>query len=369
MSSTQQKPSILLIDDNQAVLNGLQEHLSSHFCEEEVDIRCWQPTNENDDPKAVFEKYVDDSTVLVATDYDLTSEGLKGLFGLTIVGWCQRKAIPVGDFSRGNTNALPKEPNLFELRVPTDDIEGARYIANAFKGFQTIRIKIDEIQNLKSIGYSPAAVLAKILGRPSVENQFALYMSRLGTGNSALVQRLMNNSGQAHEESNIQQALTYVLGHLLYNAILRFPGPILSDRALCAYCGTTIESSEQLHSLFEKALYDGPFGENTRYYWRDSVDDIIYDLADDTSEETAEDFGEFNRAVCEAALKAELATHECTREGCCGKKGGYICPFTHQTVCQRPDCSVAASSWIPQGASLSRVERDFYDEWAPLLGL
>lgn len=193
--SDSKKPSILLIDDNQSVLDGLTRHLSSHLNDEEAEIRCWQPTNKNGNPKTVFDNHIDESTVLVVTDYDLTSEGLKGLFGLTIVGWCQ-KAIPVGDFSRGNTNALPTEPNLFELRVPTDDVEGARYIANAFRGFQKISAAIDGIEDLNTLGFSPAAVLAEILSKPDLENQFALYMSRLGTGNSALVQRLITQTGE-----------------------------------------------------------------------------------------------------------------------------------------------------------------------------
>ncbi len=369
MPQTSPKPSILLIDDNQDVLDGLTSQLAKLLHEDHVDIRCWQPTRNDDDPKSVFDNMIDDSTVLVATDYDLTSQGLKGLFGLTIVGWCQKQAIPVGDFSRGNTNELPTEPNLFELRVPTDDIEGARFIANTFKGFQAIRTGIKAMPDLSSSNFSPAGVLAKLLGKPNLENQFALYMSRLGSANSALFQRLSERTNATSDNGNVQQVLTYVLGHLLLNAILKFPGPILSDRALCAYCGTTIKEKEVLHKLFDTTKYDGPFGDNARYYWRESVDETIDMFGENIPDQQFDDFGDFNRAVCEAKLGCQLDTHECPHENCGGKKGGFLCPFTNRTVCQRADCSVAASSWIPQGAGFSRVEREFYDEWAPLLGL
>lgn len=53
-----------------------------------------------------------------------------------------------------------------------------------------------------------------------------------------------------------------------------------------------------------------------------------------------------------------LANHVCPRDGCGGRRGGFLCPFTFRTVCTRIDCSIAASGWIPQGAQLSRVERE-----------
>ena len=356
-------PSIVLVDDNKDVLDGLATQLATHFVEGQVDIRPWQPVAE-EDPKIVFDNLVDASTALVVTDYDLTM-GLKGLFGLTIVGWCQKQAIPVGDFSRGNTSALPEEPNLFELRVPADDVEGAKFIASTFNGFLAIKDGLAGMPELES-GFSPAGVLADLLGRPDLESQFALYMSRLGSANSSLLQRLSESAHSPKTAEEIQQVLTYVLGHLLLNAILKYPGPILSARALCAYCGTTEKESNTLHELFSTALYEGPFGENSHYYWREDVDGCLNELAKTISSDSFDDLGAFNRAVCEAAIDRDLEIHSCNRPGCGGKRGGFLCPFTMKTVCQA--CSVDASSWIPQGAELSRADRDFYDEWAPLLG-
>lgn len=369
MNDAAPKPSILLVDDTQNVLDGLVARLADLLPEDQVEVRRWLPTAEDDDPQAVFDSKVDDSTILVATDYDLTSQGAKGLFGLTIVGWCQKRSIPVGDFSRGNATALPKEPNLFELRVPPTDVEGAQFIAAAFTGFRTIRDTIAADPELLTSKRSLAAVLATLLGKPHLDNQFALYMSRLGSANSSLVQRLRDfaNPAEAPDNDDKVQVLTYVLGHVLLNAILKFPGPLLSERALCAYVSTAQSEADALHDLFAAALYRGPFGESARYYWREDVDAILDRVGGDAAEKDFEDFGDLNRAVTEVALERPLAHHECPR--CGGTKGGFLCPFTHRPVCQRPDCSVSASSWIPSGAQLSRVERDFYDEWAPLLGL
>lgn len=362
------KPSILLIDDQENLLNGLKSELVKLLPEDQVEVRCWQPQPRDSDPLKAFSDKIDANTILVATDYDL-SKGLTGLFGLTIVGWCQKQAIPVGDFSRGNTSALPKDPELFELRIPSDDKGGAQYIASIFNGFQSIRTKIETNTQLIKSNFSPATILANLLERPHLDSQFALYMSRLGSANLELIQRIHRPDDPVKMQTELIKVLTYILGHVLINAILKFPGPILSSRALCAYCGTTEEETSELHAFFKEASYTGPFGESANYYWREDVDVLIDLHGERFTDRNFDDFGDYNRAVCEAIIGHPLAIHKCKRKGCNGKKGGFLCPFTHKTICQRADCSVSSSSWIPQGADLSRVEREFYDEWAPLLGL
>lgn len=363
-------PSILLIDDKAEVLDGLEAQLQG-LLPEEVAVRRWMPGTDGDDPEKMFGELVDNETVLVATDYDLTGNGLKGLFGLTIVGWCQNRSIPVGDFSRGHTRDLPDEPNLFELRVPPNDAEGARFIAAAVQGFMEIRAAFAANASLLEPGQNLATILAAILGRPHLDNQFALYMTRLGSSNSSLMQRLKDfaDPEDAPDNQDKMQVLTYVLGHVLLNAILKFPGPILSERAVCAYVATTEDEIEVIAPHFETAVYDGPFAQGARRYWREDVDEAIYGLGGAIADQQFASFGDFNRAAVEVAIGRALAPHVCDRDGCEGKKGGFLCPFTHRPVCERGDCSVPSSSWIPQGAQLSRVERDYYDEWAPLLGL
>src|SRR5580700_2219033 len=221
----QARPSILLIDDHQEVLNGLKTALEATLKGEAVDIKAWLPSEKDGDPLKKLEELVDDNTVLVATDYDLTST-VRGLFGLSIVGWCQRRFIPVGDFSRGNVAALPKEPNLFELRVPPSDAEGARFIASTYLGFQTIKNAIRSDKTILTSRLSLAAVLASLLSKGRLESEFALYMTRLGASNSALLEKLKDLNNADPSDSDKARLLTYVLGHVLLNAILKYPGPI-----------------------------------------------------------------------------------------------------------------------------------------------
>jgi hypothetical protein len=194
-------------------------------------------------------------------------------------------------------------------------------------------------------------------------------MSRRGSANSSLVERLRSYAlpEKVPTSADKAQLLAYVLGHVLLNAILKFPGPILSEKALCAYVATTTDEIETIVPLFGAALYSGPFSDGARYFWREDVDEALDAIGTTIADQQFEDFGDFNRKAIETVLSKKLAIHECKR--CGGLKGGFLCPFTRRPVCQRADCSVSASSWIPQGAQLSRVEREFYNEWAPLLGL
>jgi hypothetical protein len=366
MTTERRKPSVLLIDDKEPLLESLQNALARELGDT-AEIKTWRPSEADTDPLEKLATLVDENTVLVATDFDLTS-GMRGLFGLTIVGWCQQRSIPVGDFSRGNIANLPKEPSLFELRIPSDEAEGARFIASTFNGLSEIGRMLEADPQIIASKRSLAAVLAALLNKPQIESQFALYMSRLGAANASLLETLKRFIGTTEPPaSEKKRLLTYVLGHVLLNAILKYPGPILSEKALCAYVATSDAEASNLFGIFSKAIYAGPFGHTARYYWREDVDETIDELASDIDEEQFEMVGDLNRRAVEKKLGRALATHDCDR--CDGHQGGFLCPFTQRPVCLRADCSVAASSWIPQGAQLCRVERVFYDEWAPLLGL
>lgn len=359
--------SVVLIDDDPTLLRALAKHVRLELDGDNVEVREWSP-QEGEDPLQRFDQLVDDHTVAVVTDFDLTSRGLTGLFGATIVNWCQSHLLPVADFSRANVAQLPTEPNLFELRVPTDTEQAARYTGSLVRGFKQIRRDLASDEARLAGMRSPAEALATVLDRPHLEGQFALYMSRLGAANSTLLERLRTelSSGDSPEMDEKARLLTYVIGHVLVNAVLRYPGPILTSEALCAYLATSETEADALGEAFKNALYEGPFASQAQHFWRREVDKILETAAADI-DESAGSLGEFNRALAQKILGRELTNHSCPR--CGGTNGGFLCPFTSRAVCDRADCSVAANSWIPAGADLCRIERDFYDEWAPLIGL
>ena len=356
--------SILLIDDERDKLESLAGRVRDSV---DVEVHEWYPA-EDEDPSKAFNQKVGESTVLVATDYDLTT-AVKGLFGHSVVAWCRNRFIPVGDFSRGHREALSTEPDLFELRVPREESDAVSYIVRMFKGFRQIREGIEQDPRLLSDGGSPAQVLAALLGRPDVESQLGPYLSKPGLFNSSLLDTITGRGDAKASEAEKTRLLTYILGHVLVNAVLKYPGPILAEGPLCAYVATSSEDIEKLAGLFESARYKGPFDNGERLFWREDVDIAVERFARKFKVEDAEygSFGDYHRAVIEKALGGSLAKRWCDR--CGGLKGGFWCPFTKRTVCERSDCSSTASSWVPSGAYACRVERDFFDEWAPILGL
>ena len=362
-----QNREILLIDDQQDKLESLAEQVRV-----KVDVgtvQTWCP-REGENPSEAFDDLAGDNTVLVVTDYDLTT-AVKGLFGHSVVAWCRNRLIPVGDFSRGHKDALSVEPDLFELRVPRGDADAAAYIVRMFEGFRRIRDEIELKAELLKSGQSPAEVLAHLLGRSDLESQLAPYLSKPGLFNSSLLDKLTSGQQVGEHAKAVEKTklLTYILGHVLVNAVLKYPGPILAEGPFCAYLATSDEDVETVARLFKSARYKGPFDDGERFFWRDKVDAVVEEQARklevDDSEFTS--FGDYHRVVVAKALGGQIAQHGCKR--CDGEKGGFWCPFTKRAVCELGDCSSTASSWVPDGAYACRVERGFFDEWSPILGL
>ena len=222
-----------------------------------------------------------------------------------------------------------------------------------------------------SAGRSPAQVLAALLDQEDLESQLGPYLSRPGLFNSFLLDTLTGGEQGQRDATTAEKArlLTYILGHVLENAVLKYPGPILAGEPLCAYLAASRKDIGEIAGLFERARYTGPFDGGETLYWRDEVDAVIEEMASEFEVEDAEykSFGDYRRAVIGKALGRPLAKHDCNR--CDGEKGGFWCPFTKRAVCERGDCSSTASSWVPSGAYACRVERVFFDEWSPILGL
>lgn len=364
--------SILLIDDKPELLSPLRQRIIDLSISNEIDVITWTPQSSDivqgeggvNALRAKFQSMINGETVLVVTDHDLTSKGLTGLFGSSIVQWAQAEFIPVGDFSLGNPGAISKEPNHFEIRVPVTDGETANYILAVFRGFRDIRRLLMEMQD-KDSKRSPAAVIASILRRPKLESKLALYNLRPSAANAELFDGIHKGN-----TNNVRdKLLAYVVGHFLLNSVLKYPGILLKDEAFAAYLAIDCGQVNEVAHIFSRALYAGPFKDLGRFYWASDVDEIIDSLSSKhgLDEVEYENFGAQNRAVVEAELGRALVRHSCAR--CNGEFGGFWCPMTRKTVCDHSNCSVSSNSWIPPGAKVCRIEIEFYEEWAPLLGL
>ena len=373
-------PNILLIDDVEKSLNELQEALTKRLANKQLQVKIWLPEEKEmaaagGGAREIFRKQLDAETLFVVTDYDLTKTGVTGLFGSTIVNWCKRELIPVGDYSRGSQKELPDEPDQYEIRIPHEPEAAAKYIANVFQAILWFREKIEEQWETVQKKRSPSGGLAQLLGRPLEESKFALYGVKLGAANSALMERMSDDDakeiGEAEREVMLEEErkklLSYVLVHLLLNVVLRFPGPLLKGEDLAAFLGIAPSALPEVEKLFQAARYTGPFAGLYDIYWLTDVSSILEGLkTPGVNLENLTSVGKMNREILEAHLHTKFARHDCER--CQGEEGGFICPFTRRTTCQREDCSVTSNAWVPQGARLCRIEKGFYEEWAPLLG-
>lgn len=353
---------ILVIDDEEDRLHQLATAVQDQL--PGIAVTTWQPVAGSEDPVETFQHHLEKPTGLIVTDHDLT-KGITGLLGSNITAWSQQRFIAVCNFSRNPRSNLPRQSNFFELRVPAEPDETARaeFVASVYRGFQTLHDYVSAHHD----GIAPAAaLLAGAMGYPSLQDELAPYITSVGSASSSILQSL-REAGDMPVGDAQADFQAFILGHVLINAVLEFPGPVLSRQTLTAYCAFGEEATDDIANLFADAAYTGPFAAPGSYFIRALVDERIDQLAASLAgvELTATEVDEYNHAVVEQAIGRGVP-HQCPR--CEGTRGGLWCPFTKRPVCTREDCSVTSATWIPRGATLCRVERDYHDEWAPLLG-
>ena len=361
------RPRILLIDDEKALLNELKSELSCALSHDDVEIVGWAPGERDTDPDTALSRLASPATALVITDYNLTKHGMRGLEGPAIQSWCLRNFIPVGEFSRGHSKELPSEPSLFGIRVPNETTAAVRYIVAVYRGFRLVRSLVGA-RDWK--GQTISTITAEILGHNRYEPALSLYFSRLSSSNEAIRDYLIGrHCPEQHSIRDIADIVSYVIGHVLLNLVIAYPGPILSRRVLGAYLAISQSEAAEVVTTAEIAEYSGPFSEIEPLVWRHDVDSTIEHRVEESGMDPPADIERYNRFAAKLVLGRVPSTHSCTRERCSGDLGGYWCPFTKRTVCYREDCSRAATAWIPEGADLCRVEAEFFEEYMPLLGL
>jgi hypothetical protein len=350
--------AVLVVDDEADRLATLVDTVRAEL-EGEASVRPWQPTRD-EDPLQRFDSETSAGVDLIVTDQDLTKGGY-GLLGSAVTSWAQDQFIPVCNFSRKAQRRLPRERDFFEIRVPSEPDEKARamFIARIYRGFRHIREYIAAVDSTQP----SARLLAGAMGVPELEDDLSPYLSSVASARSSLLQALATGNQLPSGDDRVK-IISFILGHVLLNAVLEFPGPILNQATVAAYCAVSEQMADELSELFASAGYSGPFATGGMYFLRRLIDDRIDELAEGLIERPAEP-DQYTRAVV-ARATGHVIPHGCPR--CGGTRGGYWCPFTGRAVCDRTDCSVASTTWIPRGAALCRVEHDYFEEMAPLLG-
>ena len=353
--------NILLIDDNTKEFGQMNHELGGILKPQGISISAWNPVKSNENPAQVIKKFLKSNPVMVVTNYDHSSDGINGYYGPTIVRWCKSKLIPVGEYSQRNELGYLEQPNLFDISVPSDRKIAPTHIASIVSGFISIKNFIETNKGLFKKKLSLSNIISLLLGREHLHLKFSPYIESIELASNNVL--LFMNGTKNVSVQKLQVITAYLIGHLLLNAILKFPGPIISKQALCSYLSVASEYYTELEQIFSHALYQGPFNAIGPFYWREDVDQIILENSNDITGDF-EGVGAFNRAVLQK-LGVQVKPFKCNK--CYGKYGGYYCPFTKKTVCELESCSVTSSTWIPRGFNICRIEKNYFESWRPLL--
>lgn len=214
-------------------------------------------------------------------------------------------------------------------------------------GFKKILSALNERPNLLSAAHSPTDVLAEVLGNKDLSYEF------LGYAAQNLVYFAKREVDiEAHQISETQRYATQ-LGYWLFNYIITFPGPILTQAAAAAYLNILpdeLSNRQELLSSLAPARYQGPFGSVEPYYWRSHLIELL--------EEVGGDIRNHPSLVDK--------TFHCVDQDNMSSPA-YICmisgePITLSQAAVNPD-------WVPSGASEAKIKEDVLDELGPLAGI
>lgn len=331
------------------ILSGIatvEEFVSSSESDESFDNRL--------ESEIVRRQHDGKEIVLILSDADLSRiPQFKGLSDANVRKVSSALGIPAAFYSSNLTGLnFLKADQAGDGRILLDksDVDNlAADVGALVHGFMTINSQLLALKDIAA-GDRPkdsAALLARLLGRPELENRVRLFVS----GDQRMGAELLSSP-----DHNVQRQAT-IFGTWIYDSLLKYPGLVVSDIAAASYLNISIDdfASPDVQELFYGARYDGPFvSQKRQLWWRDLLDDVLL-------EEDAEDGATFARSK----LGRDISPCICSESG--QAPAGFYCMITKLPVSE--EYSVGGISWFPPGADLARIAMSKYDELAPWLGL
>lgn len=297
-------------------------------------------------------------TTLIVADRDLSKsvpEDFRGLSVSAVAAAANRLAIPICSYAgltepdnydwRGRW-----EEGFIVLSLREGDDELARRAVIAARGFAQISAKLPQVLR-KSSSTSPATILAALLGNPEYADKIALY----AVGNPHRLAELRPKKSTPKGEDT--RRLGCFLGYWLWDSVLRYPGLLVNAVAAASYLNLSARdfADPKVRSVFDSAVYDGPFADSENpHWWRGMLDDIV------SSEHSANGLELVRKKV-----KPRAKGSRCYVDP--SKEAGYYCVIERKPVSL--ENSKGGVSWLPRGADLARVGKPSYDEYAPWLGV
>jgi hypothetical protein len=345
-----------------AVLGALKRHLgkdgdvvlfdAAQFKESESD----QDKMYEDRIESILRRAPFDDATLIVADRDLSksvSSGFRGLSVNAVATAASRLAMPICSYAR------QPEPDDYEwrgrweeghivLRFGEGEDELSRRAVIAGRGFANIADGLPAVLG-DAKNNSPAKVLAALLGRPDYADKIALYS--VGDQN-----RLSDLPANPKETGQQVRQLTRFLGYWLWDSLLRYPGLLANEIAAASHLNLSPADfmRQEVRSVFETALYHGPFEDARRpQWWRGSLDNIV------ANEGFADGLELVHKNVRPEAERSRCYVDE-------RKSAGYYCIIARKPVSL--ENSRGGLSWFPRGADLTRIGTPMFEEYGPWLG-
>lgn len=351
---------LVLFEDTEDTRSSILGSLSNNlFREEEVVLFDAEQFKEAaEDKTRMYEDRIesilqhppyDDATLLVV-DRDLSkSIDFRGLSVNAVAEAAGRLARPVCSYAR-QPGAVEYhwrgrwEEGHIVLDV-SEGVEGlARRAAIAGRGFAFIMREV-ATRNIRA-SESPAKLLAGLLGKADYVEKIGLY----GVGDQNRLSEVLKKPG-ADDLST--RRLACFLGYWLWDSLLRYPGLFVNEIAAASYLNLSPGdfSDIRVRSVFEDAVYQGPFSDPKRpQWWRGTLDDIL-------SRENSSD----GLTLVREKVKPEAKRSECYVDPT--KSAGYYCIIAEKPVSF--ENSKGGIGWFPRGADLTRIGIPRLEELGP----
>lgn len=367
---------ILLIDDRILISESIKNQLDAVIKEKQLSdysIVIW-------DEQILKEKYVanfvEDESIsnadedvwaralnkegniaCVVIDHDLSNLTGIRISESVIANACKKESIPICTYHRQptpktesqNLRNSVNQARSFSIEIDISDLNNASHeILNITNGFNLLKNSINS-KDISELSGGPAATIASILEKSELESFFSRY-----TSSSTLASDVIKHDKEYEDPEYIKSKIPFILGCWLYNYILPFPGIILNNIAAASYINLEVNDFIENQSLFINAKYNGPFSENTSYWWRYDLDKILVENDCEDGVEFLEKNNIKNASPCKCSVTNE-------------SPAGFYCLVQKAPISL--EASIGNISWIAEGADLCRISKQIYYRLAPMMGL
>lgn len=298
---------------------------------------------------------------LVLLDTDL-SRGRKLQTHSSYKAALRELGMPVCRYQKGGTPSQFEQ--LPQLQRTIRDGASAIWIPRAFvsgdrmtelvprlialsRGFKAIHEALKDSPDLLKGRHSPTDVLASVLGNSELSYEF------LGYAAQNLVYFANPEAHVAEYQISEQRRFATQLGYWLFNYIMMFPGPILSEPSAAAYLNiqpNELSKNPKLRDALKAAQYNGPFSEIAPYFWRYGLIELLNSFD-----------GDIVRSEAFAALDiARIDTQS-------PDSVAYICLISGNAITEEQ--AAPTPDWVPTGASEAKIDDEVLSELGPLAGI